>query len=402
MITNFLQFLNENRIKVEMPVPEDILKMKKEFTKAGKKLYIVGGAVRDFLKGKSPHDFDLVTDALPEESKQILKNWNVSDEQGKSFGVLRVFTKEEPLGHELATFRKDISKGRDTKGSDQKVEIGRNITIEDDVKRRDLTQNALFYDLDTKEIVDLVGGVDDIKNNRIAAVGEPSKRFEEDRLRILRAFRFASRNQSTIDPKTSEAIKNDNRLRGISSIDDVSQERIIDELFKTIDWCKEHNKIDSLRYYFELLKEYNMFNQMFIGLKVKIDKIETFNKSVLFASLFRDNNLKTLGREMWENKFPNKNPKYIDETVFLLRFKENLTDVERIPFLNKERNRINIPDYIIVDFSKIFNLNSRYVNAFLRYNPKIDGNELKKLGYQGSEIGKEIRRREIEEFQKLI
>ena len=220
MITKFKIF--EKNIPFKIELPEDIYQIKKEFDKAGKKLYIVGGAVRDLYQNRKPHDIDLVTDAQPDESKQILKGkFNVSDEQGKSFGVLRIFTEDEPAGYELATFRKDISKGRDTKGNDVKVEIGKHITIEDDVKRRDLTQNALFYDIDKGEIVDLVGGIEDIDRNVISAVGDASQRFIEDRLRILRTFRFASRNKSKISQSTINAIIKDKRLRNISTVDDV-------------------------------------------------------------------------------------------------------------------------------------------------------------------------------------
>ena len=176
-LKKYLSFITENVISTEIPIPNDVKEISKAFTKAGKDLYVVGGAVRDFLQKKTPHDFDLVTDAQPEETKEILKGWNVSDEQGKNFGVLRIFTEDEPLGHEIATFRKDISKGRDNKGDDEKVEIGKHITIEDDVKRRDLTVNALFYDINNKQIVDLVGGVKDIENNIIRSVGNPVERF---------------------------------------------------------------------------------------------------------------------------------------------------------------------------------------------------------------------------------
>jgi len=91
-------------------------------------------------------------------------------------------------------------------------------------KKDQLLMNAIFYDIVKKEIVDLVGGVDDIKNNIISTVGIPSERFGEDRLRILRCLRFAARTGGEIDPTTSQAIKDDNRLRGISPKEDVSQE----------------------------------------------------------------------------------------------------------------------------------------------------------------------------------
>ncbi len=303
MITKFKIF--EKNIPLKIDLPDDIYQLKREFDKAGKKLYVVGGAVRDLYQNRKPHDIDLVTDAQPEESKQILKGkFNVSDEQGKSFGVLRIFTKSEPSGYELATFRKDISKGRDTKGDAPKVEIGKHITIDDDVKRRDLTQNALFYDIDKGEIVDLVGGIEDIDKNIISAVGDASERFIEDRLRILRVFRFASRNQSKISDSTINAILKDKRLRNISSIDDVSQERIVEEFIKAVDWASDHNKLESLHYYLEFLEKYDMFDEMFPDLDINITDINTFNIIIIFALLFRDNNIEKLRNKLSKYKFP--------------------------------------------------------------------------------------------------
>ena len=234
MITRYKLFCEslKNRISTDIPLPNDIIEISNAYIKAGKDIFLVGGAVRDFVKGISPKDYDLVTNALPNESKEILKGFNVSDEQGKNFGVLRVFTKDEPTGYEIASYRKDISGGRDTKGDDQKVEMGDNVTIEDDCNRRDLTINALFYDIKKKQIIDLVGGVDDIKNGIIRAVGDASQRFIEDRLRILRVFRFAARTGGKIEDKTADAIKKDNRLKGIGPKDDVSQERIWEEMLK--------------------------------------------------------------------------------------------------------------------------------------------------------------------------
>ena len=102
--------------------------------------------------------------------------------QGKAFGVVVVYTKEVPEGMEIATFREDVSKGRNPE-----VKLG--VTIEDDVKRRDLTYNSLFYDLDTRQIVDLVGGKEDLQSGITRMVGDPIERFDEDSLRILRAFK---------------------------------------------------------------------------------------------------------------------------------------------------------------------------------------------------------------------
>jgi len=400
MITKFTKFITERNVPIKIELPDDIYQIKKEFDKAGKKLYVVGGAVRDLYQNRKPHDIDLVTDAQPEESKQILKGkFNVSDEQGKSFGVLRIYTKDEPLGYELATFRKDISKGRDNKGTDAKVEIGKHITIEDDVKRRDLTSNALFYDIDKEEIVDLVGGIEDIDRNVISAVGEASERFLEDRLRILRVFRFSSRNQSEISKNTIDAIMKDKRLRNVSPIDDVSQERIVEEFGKSVEWSLTHNNIESLQYYLELLEKYGMFEEMFPELDINIDGIDTFNLIIIFTLLFRDNDVETLKVKLKKCKFPN----VLANTVcFLLNLSNDLKDLNKVPLLYKDKVRYHVDNKTIEEFADLYDFNDNYLQAFLKFQPKIDTAKIMALGLKGPEISAEVKRKEIEEFKKLL
>lgn len=399
MIIKFKVF-EKRTISRKMPLPNDIIELNKIFKKNNKQLYICGGAVRDFLIGIVPHDIDLVTDAQPEESKKILRGkFNVSDEQGKAFGVLRIFTKTEPLGYELATFRKDISRGRDNKGVDAKVEIGKHITIEDDVKRRDLTSNALFYDIDKEEIVDLVGGIEDIDRNVISAVGDASERFMEDRLRILRTIRFASRNHSEIGQSTIDAIRKDKRLRNISPIDDVSQERIVEEFVKAVNWASEHKKMEALNYYLELLEDYNMFEEMFPELDINIDGINTFNLTIIFSLLFRDNDIEILRNKLSKYKFPND---IANTACFLLRLKEHIRDLDKIPALYKEKVRYHVDNDTIEEFADLYNFNDNYLQAFLRFHTKIDTAKIIALGFRGPEISAEVKRKEIEEFKRLL
>ena len=157
--------VNESK-KLKLNVPSDIKKIHKLFKKSGKKLFVVGGAVRDAILGKNPKDFDLATDAKPDEVLKIAKDGGLKTvEVGKQFGVVIVG------GHEIATFRKDIGKGRRPSAVDY-------TDIEGDVKRRDLTINALFYDMDRGNIVDLVGGIADLKKKKIRTVGKGSERFD--------------------------------------------------------------------------------------------------------------------------------------------------------------------------------------------------------------------------------
>ena len=397
-IKKYKYFLLEN-IKVEMPLPDDIIKIAKLYHDNNKELFVVGGCVRDFLQGKMPHDYDLVTNALPEESKKILTRMNVSDEQGKKFGVLRVYTKDEPNGYEIASYRRDISGGRDTKGDKEKVEMGHHLTINDDCLRRDITANSLYYDINKKEIIDLVGGVEDIQNGIIKAVGEPSERFREDRLRLCRVIRFAARGELKIDKKTSDAIQKDKRLRNVSDIDDVSQERIGEEFVKAVDWSSAHKKIGSLHYYLELLEKYDMFSEMFPGLDINIDNINTFNIFIIFALLFRDNDIEKLREKLREHKF-SKN--ISDVVCFLLKLKKEIRDFDKISAAYKEKLRCHVDNETILEFAKLYNFDDNYLKAFLRFQPKINAGELMKQGFKGIGLGIEIKKREIEEFKKLL
>lgn len=392
MLKKYNEFILEKTMTANIPIPNDILKIAKLFRMAGKDIFVVGGAVRDFLQNKIPHDYDLVTNALPEESKMILKDWHVSDEQGKNFGVLRIYTDDEPLGYELATYRKDISFGRDTKGDDQKVEIGNHITIADDVKRRDISMNALFYDINKKEIVDLVGGVDDIKNSIIKTVGNPADRFSEDRLRICRIFRFAARTNGKIDKLTHEAILSDNRLRNINAKENVSQERILEEWNKTMEHAQKDKSI--MKKYINLLNKYNMWEQMFPGMEInKNIDIEYIKNPIIFLDLFGD--IKPKIKKLKELKFSDK---LIKEMIFLQEYLIS----DDVYNLTKLKNNYHIDDSLILDWSKHMNFDMNFTKSFIEYCDDgfiIDGLDLMEKGFKGAEIEKEKRRLENERFK---
>ena len=392
----------ENKVSAEISIPDDVKEIAQAFHKAGKDLFVVGGAVRDFLQQKVPHDFDLVTDALPEETKRILKGWNVSDEQGKNFGVLRIYTDEEPAGHEIATYRKDLVFGRDVKGDDKKVEIGNHIKIEDDVLRRDLTINALFYDIIKKEIVDLVGGVEDIKNGIIRSVGVPRERFSEDRLRILRVFRFSARTGGEIDSTTSQAIKDDNRLRGISPKEDVSQERIHEEWGKVMEHA-ESGGIEIMQKYIDLLTEYDMWGQMFTGVNITEDiNIDVLDNAIIFFDLFQGEDINKRRKFFIETlKFDSK---LMNELYFLQEF--NKYTVDSVFKLAQLRNRFHISEGLIRDFVKHNNGNrsaqKRFMRAFFKYCNDgfvISGEDLMRQGLKGRAVGEEKERLEIVRFK---
>jgi poly(A) polymerase len=219
----------------------------------GHQAYLVGGCVRDLLLGREPADYDVATDATPE---QIMRIFPETYAVGAQFGVVLVpppdserrDARQPPTQNschseerrdeeaavpgrshkscvEVATFRRDIgySDGRHP----DEVQFSRD--PREDVQRRDFTINGLLLDPLKDEVLDFVGGQDDLKAGIIRAIGDPALRFAEDKLRMLRAVRFASRFEYTIDPATSTAIQ-----KLVPQIAQVSRERVRDELTRML------------------------------------------------------------------------------------------------------------------------------------------------------------------------
>lgn len=188
---------------------------------SGRAGYLVGGCVRDLLLNRQPKDFDLTTSARPEELEEIF-----SDKKlillGKAFGTVGILVGGDLI--ETTTFRADGT----YKDGRRPEEVRFSDSLEEDLKRRDFTINAMAMDLDGN-LYDPYGGQADLANKLIRAVGDPLVRFEEDKLRILRAVRFASTYDFTIEEKTLEAIK-----AKAKDINQVSKERIRDELNKIL------------------------------------------------------------------------------------------------------------------------------------------------------------------------
>jgi poly(A) polymerase len=184
---------------------------------AGFAAFWVGGCVRDFLLGREPQDFDIATDAKPE---QVEKLFAKTIPVGKKFGVIIAVEKEQPF--QVATFRAeaDYQDGR----RPEKVVFA---NAEADASRRDFTVNGLFYDPLTKKIHDWVGGENDLRAKIIRTIGKPEERFGEDHLRLLRAVRFAAQLNFEIEVGTFSAIQ-----KLAPKIKLISAERIRDELLK--------------------------------------------------------------------------------------------------------------------------------------------------------------------------
>ncbi len=179
--------------------------------------YFAGGCVRDMVRGLMPKDYDIVTDARPDTVQKLFPR---TVAVGAHFGVIIVL--ENGFQFEVATFRSDDAyiDGRHPSA----VHFS---SPEEDAQRRDFTINGMFYDPVAERVIDLVGGQTDIGAKLVRAIGEPAKRFEEDRLRMLRAVRFATALNYEVDKKTWEAL-----VANAASINQISAERIRDELVR--------------------------------------------------------------------------------------------------------------------------------------------------------------------------
>jgi poly(A) polymerase len=186
----------------------------------GFQAYLVGGCVRDLVMGREPKDYDIATDAAPE---QVVKLYPNALTVGAQFGVVMV--RDESGTTEVATFRSD---GRYADGR-HPSEVRYTRTPREDVRRRDFTINGLLFDPESEQVLDYVGGQADIRARRLRTIGDPVERFNEDRLRMLRAVRFAARFDFTLDKAAQQAIQ-----KLAPQIHDVGAERVRDEIIKIL------------------------------------------------------------------------------------------------------------------------------------------------------------------------
>ena len=359
--------------KLKLNIPSDIKKLHKLFKKNGKQLYVVGGAVRDAILGKSPKDFDLATDAKPDEIENIAKSGGLkSIPTGKAFGVVNVLVGSNE--YEIATFRKDIGKGRRPDAVDF-------TDIKGDVKRRDLTINALFYDMDKKQIVDLVGGIADLKKKKIRTVGNPDERFDEDPLRRLRAVRFAGSVGGRMTKDTWAALKKNSDISGVSA------ERIRDEFIKGV------TKAKNVPNYFKMLKTLGMFKQIFPALSVLHRKLNTNDYKLQIAYMLQTNDVDKVKSKLNSLKYTNQEVKDISLLIQLSRPVEVIKD---LPSYKKLQDNSKLTTSQIKQWA---NVNSnKYIMKLWNWKLSVTAKDAMGKGLKGKDIGNYIK----DEEEKLF
>lgn len=214
--------------------------------------YLVGGAVRDLLLGGHPKDFDIATDATPEEVHALFSNSRII---GRRFRIVHVRFGREVI--EVTTFRGHHDDGDPTgpaaKRSSRGLLLRDNVfgTLEEDAVRRDLTVNALYYDSGSFEVFDQVGGLDDLEARQVRVIGDPAKRYREDPVRMLRTLRFAAKLDFRVEKGSGAPI-----AELASLLDDIPAARLFDEFGKLF---LAGNAQLTLR----LLREYRCFDHLF-------------------------------------------------------------------------------------------------------------------------------------------
>jgi tRNA nucleotidyltransferase/poly(A) polymerase len=370
------------RINKKIEVPQSVIDIKDIFKDNGHELFVVGGAVRDSLLGEAPKDFDLATDAIPEKVKSMLDGkFGFVEEVGESFGV--VFVKSNDGEFEVATFREEEGYSDSRRPDEVKFS-----TIEKDVLRRDLTINALFYDIDKEEVVDLVGGVLDLtQNRRIRTVGDATERFNEDRLRILRAIRFSSRLGFDLDDQIVRSITEN------PSLEKVSKERVRDELIKCL---KSTKNIIKLR---RSLNDLGLDNQIFPDLNVISFTDKTNSFELILAIALQYNHVGKLKKTLNKLTYTNDEVSRICFLVDSLRMSiENVFEMKKSFLRSKvSKNELEefheISDEGDLELIKVFNL----------FDLSVSGDDLMKDGFKpGPEMGCEIKRRELQGFMRLL
>lgn len=259
-------------------------------------------------------------------------------------------------------------------------------TIDKDVMRRDLTINALFYDISTEEVVDLVGGIDDLNNGVVRTVGNPRERFDEDKLRIMRIIRFAARTGHEVDSLADQELKKDASMQGIS------KERIRDEFLKGI------KSALSVKYFFELLNKYKLFDWVFTGLNVDTDFNDEKDPIVSIAYLLRNNKEQAVADCLQNSKYTANEIKAISFLLLLKKF--NGTGVYE---LKKSEEKSKVSEEQIMKFANLTNMRMDLIGAFCKFKLRVTGQMLQNMGVpNGAEMGAKIRQLEDQNFSEFL
>lgn len=351
-----------------LKIPEKIKFVLDTLTQNGYEAYIVGGCVRDSLLGLTPSDYDVTTSAKPQE---IIGLFEKTVPTGLKHGTVTVIIENEPI--EVTTFR--------TEGEYKDSRHPRNVKfvtdLREDLSRRDFTVNAMAYN-ETAGLVDLFGGLGDLENKILRAVGDSDKRFSEDALRILRLFRFASQLEFTPEEKTLNSA-----LKLQKGLENISKERIFSEIVKTV---KGKNPK-------AILPLINSGGLEFLGI-TETPEFTTLDDPDLRLFVFLNTSSENPIEVLKTLKAPNRQIDFANKLLKLQTIKINTKeDIKNALFLT-DYNAVNLFLQLQEDEDKLKLLAEIIKNKepYLISHLAIDGEILKNLGFEGKEIGEILER----------
>jgi len=258
-------------------IDQDALKIVKKLTKVGYESYLVGGCIRDILLGHIPKDYDIVTSATPEQINKLFKRSRII---GRRFKLVHIMFSARKF-IEVATFRSGKVK---TSNDGLVIRDNHYGSLKDDVFRRDFTVNGLYYDVNKSEVIDYVGGLNDLETLKINMIGNPSERFEEDPVRMIRAIRFQAKLNAQIEPKLIEAI-----IKNSPLLANIPPARLYEEVIKlfhnenSIEVFRELVKLGLLKHLFSQTEENRFINASLINTSQRIRNGNSVTPAFLFA-----------------------------------------------------------------------------------------------------------------------
>ena len=363
----------------EIMLPNDVKTILNTLLHANYEAYVVGGAVRDVMLNKEPHDWDITTNARPEEVKCLFEK---TIDTGLKHGTVTVMLNNTP--YEITTYRVDgvYSDGR------HPDKVAFSSQLRDDLSRRDFTINALAMDIN-ENVVDLFDGKSDLKNGLIKTVGKADERFQEDALRMLRAIRFSAKLGFTIEENTYEAIK-----RNANLMTNISQERITAEILNIFNSPNPDyiNHIYETGLYNSFLPEMNTFTKtdtLLFAIAVNLTKDIDVRLALLFTMFdvdreqlmrrlkFSNQQIKTILTLIEDATIPLKTKASIRKYIASrgLDFAMKMLDYKSIQYHISVQKENEIMQEVVNDKSSIA----------LR-DLAINGNDLLHMGYKGATI----------------
>lgn len=387
--------MHMSALNVYIELPGNVRFILHMLREAGHEAYVVGGCVRDSIMGRKPHDWDICTSAKPEQVIEIFNHYKVIP-IGLKHGTVTIMKNDKP--YEITTYRVD-GEYDDTR---HPKDVTFTTSLEEDLSRRDFTMNALAYN-NNNDLVDLFGGVNDIKNGVVRCVGNPRERFSEDALRIMRALRFATRFGFKIEENTFASMKEKKSL-----LSKISAERINSELTQII-MC-EAEDVARILYkaediLFELFPALRENDGSYINNILHSNKIKSVRLALLFdfpeeqlkdilTNLRYDN--ETISSVLNTRKYGQQILKYDSEKYtieyFLKRIMHDIgyEDTQKALFYciaysrakSNEKQELLFTNMLYV----VMVINDRN-ECYKLSQLAVNGNDIKHFGYKGQQIG---------------